>query len=63
MTDRNLIERMIEVEKWIAIHDAVCAERYRQILLWAKSGVAVIVVSTLGLIAAMWQVILHIEKL
>lgn len=60
---QNLNSRVIEVEKWVAQHDALCANRYWWILAWVKITVAIIGISTCALIVGMWQIILHLEKM
>ena len=44
-------------------HEELCAERYRWILLWIKTTAAIVGVSAVGLIVAMWQVIIHLSQI
>ena len=47
----------------VANHEAVCAERYRWLMLWVKSTAIVVAASTVSLIAAMWQIIIKLSHL
>ena len=47
----------------VANHEAVCAERYRWILLWIKATAGIVGISAIGVIAAMWQIIIKLSRL
>ena len=72
--DRSLPQRaMVEalrasalarsVDNRAAGHEKVCAERYRWILLWIKATAGIVGISAIGVIAAMWQIIVKLSHL